>query len=221
MRQMSPVLSRRPASRGLPTPTPPAREARGLWRGWLDRPATVSGATAAHQASTEAIVTPALGETSSFWLQPADPVPAPGPAPFDSGPHHAGETVRPPPVATTASSTAPAPGAAFHVPSWPDHALRVERRLLAGELPFAHREAIALQFRGDGALLEAEYALHTHIADALDWSATRRDEVLADIFRLHDAIVRSHSATAAARIDVDWRAIEALVRILDVPRPSP
>ena len=212
------------AASGLPGPShsdAAGARARGLWRGWLDRPATVSGATAAHQASTEAIVTPALGETSSFWLQPADPVPAPGPAPFDSGPHHAGETVRPPPVATTASSTAPAPGAAFHVPSWPDHALRVERRLLAGELPFAHREAIALLFRGDGALLEAEYALHTHIADALDWSATRRDEVLADIFRLHDAIVRSHSATAAARIDVDWRAIEALVRILDVPRPSP
>ena len=212
------------AASGLPGPShsdAAGARARGLWRGWLDRPATVSGATAAHQASTEAIVTPALGETSSFWLQPADPVPAPGPAPFDSGPHHAGETVRPPPVATTASSTAPAPGAAFHVPSWPDHALRVERLLLAGELPFAHREAIALQFRGDGALLEAEYALHTHIADALDWPATRRDEVLADIFRLHDAIVRSHSATAAARIDVDWRAIEALVRILDIPRPSP
>ena len=196
-------------------------EARGIWRGWLDPPATVSGATAAHRAATEAIVTPALGGTSPFRLQPADPVPAPGPVPFESGPNHAGETVRPPPVATTASSTAPAPGAAFHVPSWPDHALRVERRLLAGELPFAHREAIALQFRVDGALLEAEYALHTHIADALGWPATRRDEVLADIFRLHDAIVRSHSATAAARIDVDWRAIEALVRILDIPPPSP
>ena len=59
-------------------------------------------------------------------------------------------------------------------------------------------------------------------ADALGWSATRWRPVLADIERLHDAIVRSDSTAAAARIDVDWRAIEALMRILDdVPAPSP
>ena len=91
--------------------------AGGLGRWRLDPPATASGATAAHPAATETIVTPSLGETSSFWLQPADPAPAPDTAPFDSGLHHAGETVQPPPVTTTPSGTAPAPGAPYHVPA--------------------------------------------------------------------------------------------------------
>ena len=110
-------------------------ESRDLWRGWLDRPATASGTTAAQPAATENIVTPSLRETSSFWLQPVDPVRAPVSVPFDSGPHHAGETVQPPPVTTTASGTAPAPGAAYHVPSWVDGNFTVERALLAGRLP--------------------------------------------------------------------------------------
>ena len=38
---------------------------------------------------------------TSFWLQPVDPLPVPDTASFDSGLHHAGETVRPPPVTTT------------------------------------------------------------------------------------------------------------------------
>ena len=90
------------------------------------------------------------------------------------------------------------------------------------ELPFSHREAVALQFRDDDALLEAELALQTGSAGAvLGWSATRWRSVLADLHRLHDAIVRSDSAAAAARIDVDWRALEALARMLDDPPPSP
>ena len=42
-----------------------------------------------------------------------------------------------------------------------------------------------------------------------------------DLYRLHHAIVQSDSAAAAAMVDIDWSAIEALVRILDVPPPSP
>ena len=61
-------------------------QARVLWRGWFDPPATVPGATAAHPAATETIVTPSLGETSPFWPQPVNPVPAPGIFPFDIGP---------------------------------------------------------------------------------------------------------------------------------------
>ena len=110
-------------------------EAGDFGRGRLDPPATVSGATAAHPAATETTVTPSLAGTSSFWLQPADPVPAPGSVSFDSGLHHAGETGQPHPVTTTASSTAPAHGAAFHVPSWADDDFAVERALLAGLLP--------------------------------------------------------------------------------------
>ena len=103
----------------------------GHWR--LDPPPTTPGATAAHPVAAGAIVAPSLAETSSFWLQPADP--APGSVPFDSGLHHAGETVRPPPAITTASSAAPAPGAAFPVPAWADDDFAVERALLAGLLP--------------------------------------------------------------------------------------
>ena len=125
---------------GLPGPSlseTTGAEAGDLGRGWLDRPATVSGATAAHPAATGNIVTPALGGTSSFWLQPVDPVRAPVSVPFDSGLHHAGETVQPPPVTTTASSTAPVldRGAAFPTPSRVDDDVDVQRALLAGRLP--------------------------------------------------------------------------------------
>ena len=440
---------------GLPGPShseTTGAEAGGLWRWRLHRPATVSGtttsgATAAHPAATGNIVTPALGGTSSFWLQPVDPVRAPVSVPFDSGPHHAGETVQPPPVTTTASSTAPVlgRGAAFPTPSrvnddvdvqralragqlpprfnasrliaeartftelgfaelglaedlaagrlplltidvlidgyrandegggnapyiehllslrgnieralhdaypgridpqWLDQALELMRRrgepaapsaasatvpaelwmteidpflgtgegvshpaplsppsaagrIGAGagapapaadpwrirppgmggephpfafapwpappspsrqvvhaetirppapstgsppgwqgagtpgfsraasgavELPFWRREEIAHKFRDEDALLEAELALQTGGAGTLGWSATQWRPVRDDLYRLRHAIVQSNSAAAAAMVDVDWSAIEALVRILDVPPPSP
>ena len=130
-----------PLASGLPVPS--LAEAAGaevgdLGHRWFDSPATASGSTAAHPAAIETIVTPSLGGASSFWLQPADPWPAAlGYVPFESGLQHAGETVRPPPATTTASSTAPAlsPGAAFPTPSWPDDDFPVERALLAGLLP--------------------------------------------------------------------------------------
>ena len=89
------------------------------------------------------------------------------------------------------------------------------------EVPFSHREAIALRFRADDAVLAAELVLQTGGGEALGWSATRWRPVLADIERLHRAIVRSNSTAAATRIDVDWRAIATLMRILDDPRPAP
>ena len=100
-----------PPASGLPGPSP--SEAGGVGRSRLDPLATVPGTTPAHPAATETTVTPALGGTSSFWLQPVDPAPAPGSVPFDTGVQHTGETVRPPPVTTTVSSTAPAPVAAL------------------------------------------------------------------------------------------------------------
>ena len=129
-----------PPASGLPGPrlcAAAGAEAGDLGRRWLDPPGTASGATAAEQAAIETPVAPSLGGTSSFWLQPFEPVPAPGPVRFDIGVHHAGETVQPPPVTTTASSTAPAlsPGAAFPTQSWRDDNFDVERALLANELP--------------------------------------------------------------------------------------
>ena len=66
-----------PPASGLPGPslaeTVGAR-AGDLGRSRLGPPATVSGATSAQPASTGNTVTPALAGTSSFWLQPVDPV---------------------------------------------------------------------------------------------------------------------------------------------------
>ena len=120
----------------------------GPGRGRLDPPATASGATAAHPAATETIVTPTLAGTSSFWLQPFEPVPTPGPVPFAAGPHHAGQAAQPSGLgrgrldplatasgATPASGTAPAPGAPLHVPFPVDDEFNVERALLTGRLP--------------------------------------------------------------------------------------
>ena len=432
---------------GLPGPSlaeAAVAETGDLDRWRLDRPATASGTTAAQPAATGNIVTPSLRETSSFWLQPADPVQAPVAVSLDSGLHHAGETVQPPPVTTTASSTAPAldRGAAFPTPSRVDDDADVQRALLAGqlpprfnasrlideargfaepglveelaarrhsiltidvlidgyrandegggnapyieqllslkenieralhdaypgridpqwldqapaleltrrrgepaapsaasatvpaelwlteidrllgsgegvshpaplpppsaagrigasavapppaadpwrirppgmggephpfafapwpappspsrqvvhagtirtrapstgsppgwqgagtpgfsraasgavELPFWRREEIAHKFRDEDAFLEAELALQTGGAGTLGWSATQWRPVRDDLYRLHHATVQSNSAAAAAMVDVDWSAIEALVRILDVPPPSP
>ena len=398
-----------PAASSLPGPS--LAQAGDLGRARLDQPATTSELP----TTTEAIVTPSLAGTSSFWLQPFEPVPAQDSVPFDSGLRHTGVAVQPPPVTTTASSTAPAlsPGASFPIPARLDEELGVEHALLAGrlpiqaidvliegyratdeggsnalyienlrslkesiehaprdaypgrvdaqwldfvewtlrergergelgapraasatgvaelevteidrlpgtgegvpppapppppsapertgagagapptaadpwrirpqgmggephpvafdpwsappgpssrvvftgairtavmstgappgwqgagtpgfaraasgagELPFSQREAIARRFGTEDALLEAELALQTGGAGALGWSATRWRPVLADLQRLHDAIVQSDSAAAAAMIDVDWSAIEALARILEVPPPSP
>ena len=127
-----------PPAFGLPGPSlsDAARTETGyLGRWWFDPPANVSGTAAAQPAATETIVTPSLGETSSFWLQPFDPVPAPASVSSDSGLLHAGETVRPPPVTTAPSGTAPAPGTLYHVPPWVEDNFTVERALLANELP--------------------------------------------------------------------------------------
>ena len=88
------------------------------------------------------------------------------------------------------------------------------------ELPFLHRQRIAHRFRTDDALIAAEHAHQTGSTDPLGWSATRWREVLDDIYWLN-AAAQAQPAAAAARLDVDWRAIEALVRILDASPLSP
>ena len=90
----------------------------------------------------------------------------------------------------------------------------------AVELPFSRRAAIAHRFGTDHGLLQGEVMPGTGGADALGWSATRRSEVLDDIYRLNDT-AEVDPAAAAAMADIAWRAIEALMLILDVPLPSP
>ena len=90
----------------------------------------------------------------------------------------------------------------------------------AVELPFWRREEIAIRFGTEDALLDAELKVQLGGADALGWSATRRRDVLDDLGWIN-TIAQLDSAAAAAGSDVDWRAIEALMRILDDPPPSP
>ena len=90
-----------PLASGLPEPSLAETGAEagdfGRWR--LDPPTTAT--TAAQPVAIETIVTPSFAGTTPFWLQPADPLPVPDTVSFNSGPHHAGETVRPPLVTTT------------------------------------------------------------------------------------------------------------------------
>ena len=91
----------------------------------------------------------------------------------------------------------------------------------AVELPFSRRETTAHRLRTGDALLAAELALRAGGANAFGWSATRWRAVLADLCRLNRATVQSSSTADAAMVDVDRRAIEALMPILDDAPPSP
>ena len=236
-----------PSASGLPGPSlaeAAGAQVGGLGLGRLDPPSTVSGATAAHPAAVETIVTPSLAETSSFWLHPVDPVPAPGSVRLDSGLHRAGETVRPPgmsaepqPVAFDPWLAPPGPSSRVvytetirtpvmstgDPPGWQVAETPGFARAASGavELPFSRREEIARRFGTEDALLEAELALQTGGAGALGWSTVRWRAVLGDLYRLRDAIVQSDAADAAAMVDVDWSAIEALEPILGILPPSP
>ena len=188
-----------------------------LGRARLDPLATV--ATAAEPVATEANVTPALAGSSSFWLQPANPLPA-GTVPFDSGLHHAGEAVQPPPVAATASSTAPAPVPALPTGTGAEAPGFGRPAPVAVELPLSRREQLAFQLLFEDRLDRAVHALRTGRANGLGGSGARVWDVIADLYRLN-AFVFWHTRADAAMLDVDWRAIDALMRILDARPPSP
>ena len=201
---------------GLPGPSlaeAAGAEASDLGRWRLDPTATVSGTTAAHPTATETIVTPALGETSSFWLQPVDPVPVS--VPFDAGLHHAGETVRPPPLTTTASSTAPAPGASFHVPAWVTDDFHVERAVLAGELPrgFDASQLVRLARRLGEAELGEELAAGRLPLPTIDllmnWYRTTNDRgrntlLIENLDSLRESIESALRDAYPGRVDRKW-----------------
>ena len=90
----------------------------------------------------------------------------------------------------------------------------------AVELPFSHRAAIALQFGTEDALRMAKVALRTRHAEALGGFAPQWPAVLAEVHWLH-AMVRWDSAASAAGLNVDWLALEALARFLQLPPPLP
>ena len=194
----------------------------GLGRGRLDPSATTSGATAAHPAAPRTTVTPSLGETSSFWLQPVDPVPAPGSVPFDSGLHHAGEAAQPDhfgrgrldpsatdPGAAAASSTAPGPGAPYQAPTPEDAAWVIERALLPGWLPEGF----------DASQLNSEAGRYPELGLAVELAAGRLplqtiDELIAQ-YRAADA-----GGSNALSIEFLLSLKEIIERGLDAANPG-
>ena len=208
-----PVVPGPPPASSLPGPSLSVAGDPGRW--WLDPPATVSGATAAEPVATELSVTPSLGETSSFWLQPFDPVPVPGTVPFDPGVHHAAVAVQPPPLTTAPSTTAPAPGALYHAPSWVEDDFAVERALIAGNLPpgFDASPLIVEAGRFAEFGLAEELAagrLPTHTIDVLLQGYEATDEggsnaLFIEYLRsLKENIERALRAAYPERVDPQW-----------------
>ena len=91
---------------------------------------------------------------------------------------------------------------------------------VAVELPLSRREVIAFKMGNEHRLRHAVHALTTGRANGLGGSGARVWEVIADLYRLN-AFVFWHTTVDAAMLDVDWSAIDALIRILDARPPSP
>ena len=216
-----------PPASGLPEPSlaeAAGTDAGDLGRWWLDQPASAPGTTAVHPVAAEAIVTPSLGETSSFWLQPVDPVPVPGSVPFDSGLLHAGETVQPPPLTTAPSSTAP--GALYHVPSWVEDDFAVERALIAGNLPPGFDASPLIVEAGTFAEfgLAEELAagrLPTHTIDALIEGHRATDEANGNLLIIEYLISLKESIERALRDEYPQRADPRWLEwVREIPRPG-
>ena len=135
--------------------------ASDLERVRLDQPAT----TAEQPATTGSIVTPSPADPSSFWLQPVDPWPAPGTVPVDPGLHHAGETVRPPPVTTTPL----------------DDRFLTERALIAGRLPPGFNATVLIDYAGRFPEFELDQML------AAGRLPTRTIDFLMETYRVSNA----------------------------------
>ena len=140
---------------GVPGPSSsatPGTDAGDLGRGMLDRP-VVGPADEAHPGTSapwsgdaQAMANPELGAESTFWLRPADPVPAPGTVRFDPGlqrtgqqPQHSGEAamggtaVHPPFVPDPYGM--PDASRITVASTWSEDAFEIERAVIAGRLP--------------------------------------------------------------------------------------
>ena len=177
--------------------------------GLIEQQAPVTVGSTPMPATAQATVAPPL--------QPVDPVPAPGSVPAPPPP------ARPRPE--TCAAEAPTLTELFSQPPGPSSRgmpAQAPRTPTAPvpEVPFARREAIVERFGVDEALLDAGFALGNSGAYALGWTAMRSYRVLDDLHRLHTSAAEDPRA-AAALADIDWRGIEALTEIMDLPSPSP
>ena len=243
-----------PPASGLPEPSLAAASgaaAGGLWRGWLDPPATVSGATAAQPVAIETIVTPSLGGTSSFWLQPADPWPAPPP----STPGRTGAGAGAPPTGAdpwrirppgTSGEPHPVAFGPWSAPPGPSgrvvYTEAIRTPVLSAGAPPGWQGAGTPGFaRATSGAFELPFSRREAIARRFSTDGALFDaeitvqlrgadalgwsatqgRTVLDDLRRLTAIARVELAGAAAMADVDWSAIETLGRILDDPPPSP
>ena len=90
----------------------------------------------------------------------------------------------------------------------------------APEVPLARREAIVERFRPDEAVFHAGFTIGNGGDEALSWAASRTQQVLNDLDRLHRSAGKDPKA-AAALAHIDWSGIEALTCMMDVPPLSP
>ena len=90
-------------------------------------------------------------------------------------------------------------------------------RRASTNLPLSRRDTIAHRFIDEDAVLRAEAAVHTGLVDAFGWPASRWRNALGELQLLHR--IAAMDPAAAVQSDIDWRALEALMDILEFHAP--
>ena len=90
-------------------------------------------------------------------------------------------------------------------------------RRASTNLPLSRRETVAHRFIDEDAVLRAEEAVHTGLVDAFGWPASRWRNALGELQLLHR--IAAMDPAAAVQSDIDWRALEALMDILEFQAP--
>ena len=90
-------------------------------------------------------------------------------------------------------------------------------RRASSNLPLSRRETVAHRFIDEDAVLRAEAAVHTGLVDAFGWPASRWRNALGELQLLHR--IAAMDPAAAVQSDIDWRALEALMDILEFQAP--
>ena len=90
-------------------------------------------------------------------------------------------------------------------------------RRASTNLPLSRRETVAHRFIDEDAVLRAEAAVHTGLVDAFGWPASRWRNALGELQLLHR--IAAMDPAAAVQSDIDWRALEALMDILEFHAP--